>query len=131
MSKSDISKIEFIFPKLIQIWEKAPDTRPSSMSNIKKTHDLWEWCDERSMDFEDLEIYLSMFIVDKMSKFFTICITLKNGIQEVRNIEENISVSGFNIISSIAELIKASETVNQIKNNEITIIKNIVLNSTR
>lgn len=131
MSKNDLSKIEFIFPKLLQIWEKAPDARPASMTNVKKAHDLWEWCDERSMDFDDLETYLSMFIVEKMSKFFTICVTVKNGIQEVKNMDENISVSGFNIISSMSELVKVSDNILQIKESSIEVIKKTVLNSVK
>lgn len=131
MSKNDLSKIEFIFPKLIQIWEKAPEARPLSMANVKKAHDLWEWCDERSMDFDDLETYLSMFILEKMSKFFTICVTVKNGIQEIKNMDENISVSGFNIISSMSELIKVSENMVSIKDASLEIIRSNVLRAAR
>jgi hypothetical protein len=131
MNKSDISKVEFIFPKLIQIWEKAPESRPASMSGVRCAHDLWDWCDERLMDFDDLETYLSMFIIEKLSKFFVLSITIKNGTQEIKNVDENISVSGFSIISSLSEMIKISENMNELKNSSVETIRKTVLKAAR
>jgi hypothetical protein len=83
------------------------------------------------MDFDDLETYLSMFIIEKLSKFFVLSITIKNGTQEIKNVDENISVSGFSIISSLSEMIKISENMNELKNSSVETIRKTVLKAAR
>jgi hypothetical protein len=83
------------------------------------------------MDFDDLETYLSMFIIEKLSKFFALSITIKNGTQEIKNVDENISVSGFSIISSLSEMIKISENMNELKNSSVETIRKTVLKAAR
>lgn len=116
--QKNLNHIESISNAIQFIWKELPLTKPENMKHINTLHDIWDWCDDSRVNFDNFERDVSMYMLTQLSKINCINLAVSNGHFVITSISDQITFSGTNLIMSLAELIKLSENIQSFTNEE-------------